>query len=335
MKNYIIDGSEFSTLEEFAEHFNSHVLMGSYRWRGNLDAFNDILHGGFGTPEEGFRLIWEHSDLSRERLGHLETSRQLEFRQRHCHPSNRGAVAEQLQDAKDSKGPTVFEWIVEIIHDLGPGGQQSEDGIVLETSMKARSGQIFDSLQLGPSLFVTEPVSGDLTKTLWVSCINNPPVAFDHRGHTLDLSLRYEDNSTAHDDLILRFDGQTRVCDSYYFALDRNIQPHDESPAKVKAVLRDLLKQWHTAASNLPDGGETFLPYDFSDEYTGWIHCQRDGNEMIVSVGWALVQGHSIFPSAVGEYFSGLPGFNEEGPAIRSSREDLLRAISDSLAEVA
>jgi RNAse (barnase) inhibitor barstar len=132
MKVYIIDGNEFSTLEEFAEHFNSQVLMGSYRWRGNPDAFNDILRGGFGTPEEGLRLIWEHSDLSRERLGHVETSRQLELRLQRCHPSNRDAVAAQLQAAKDGKGPTVFEWLVEIIRDHGPGGEQSQDGIVLD-----------------------------------------------------------------------------------------------------------------------------------------------------------------------------------------------------------
>lgn len=115
MKSYIIDGKEFSTLEEFAEHFSSRVLEGLHRWHGSLDAFNDILRGGFGTPEGGFRLVWENSDLSRVRLGYPETSRQLEFRLQGCHPLNRSAVAAELQDAKDGKGPTVFDWLVEII----------------------------------------------------------------------------------------------------------------------------------------------------------------------------------------------------------------------------
>ena len=84
----------------------------------------------------------------------------------------------------------------------------------------------------------------------------------------LDLSLRYEDNGTAHDDLFLRFAGQTWPCDSYYFALDRKVRPDDESPAKVKMVLRKLLEQWLTATANLPDGSATFLPYDFSDQST-------------------------------------------------------------------
>jgi hypothetical protein len=151
---------------------------------------------------------------------------------------------------------------------------------------------------------------------------------------TLDLSLRYQDNGTAHDDLLIRFAGQTLVGDSYYFSLDRNVRPNDESPAKVKAVLRKLLEQWLTAASNLPEGGTAFLPFDFSDQSTGWLCCQRSGNEMTVSRGWALVQGHSLFPSAVGECLSDLSGFIADGTAIIASRDDLLQAISDSLAEV-
>jgi hypothetical protein len=149
----------------------------------------------------------------------------------------------------------------------------------------------------------------------------------------LDLSLRYRNNGTDHDDLQLRFAGQTLVCDSYYFALDRNVRPNDESPTKVKAVLSRLLEQWLTAASNLPDGGTAFLPFDFSDQSTGWLCCQRNGNEMTVSRGWALVEGHSLSPSAVGDYLSNLPDFKVDGPAMSVSRDDLLQAIRGSLAE--
>jgi hypothetical protein len=151
----------------------------------------------------------------------------------------------------------------------------------------------------------------------------------------VDLSLRYEDNETAHDDVFLRFAGETYVCDSYYFSLDRALRPGDESPSKVKAVVHKLLEQWLTAAANLPDSGEAFLPYDFSDQYTGWLCCQRRGNEMDISKGYALVEGHSLFPSVIGEYLSCLPGFCVDGPTIKSSREGLLQAIRDSLAKVA
>lgn len=129
--SYSIDGSRFSTLEEFAEHFSEQVLR-DHRWRGNLDAFNDILRGGFGTPEEGFTLVWHNSLLSRERLGYKETVRQLEARLATCHPSSREAVSARLEQARQGKGPTVFDWLVEIIEDHGPAGSEPEDGVELE-----------------------------------------------------------------------------------------------------------------------------------------------------------------------------------------------------------
>ncbi len=49
---YEINGYDFSTLEEFYEVV-SRVLVPGAEWGHNLDAFNDILRGGFGTPEGG------------------------------------------------------------------------------------------------------------------------------------------------------------------------------------------------------------------------------------------------------------------------------------------
>ena len=51
-----LDGSRFKTLEEFYDHFEERALDCS--WGKNLDAFNDVLRGGFGTPEKGFKLLW-------------------------------------------------------------------------------------------------------------------------------------------------------------------------------------------------------------------------------------------------------------------------------------
>ncbi len=151
----------------------------------------------------------------------------------------------------------------------------------------------------------------------------------------MDLSLRFEDNGTAHDDIVLRFGGQTWISDSYYFALDGALQPESEDPLKVKAVFRRLLEQWLGAVENMPDGGTVFLPYDFSDQYTGWLRCQRSGGEVSASRGWSYVEGWSFFPSAVGEYLAEMPGFQIDGPTVRASVEELLEDIRNSLARVA
>ncbi len=130
--HYYIDGEAFSTLEEFAKHFSSRVLGGQYEWNGNLDAFNDILRGGFGTPADGFVLVWLNSALSRQRLGYEETVRQLEKRLLKCDPASRQSVAAEIDSARQRIGPTLYGWLVEIIRDHGAYGKQHEDGVQLE-----------------------------------------------------------------------------------------------------------------------------------------------------------------------------------------------------------
>jgi RNAse (barnase) inhibitor barstar len=127
---YEIDGMRFSTLEEFFREI-SRVLIPGAEWGHNLDAFDDILRGGFGTPEAGFTLRWKNHELSRGRLGRPETVRQLELRLQRCHPASRSSVARDLDMTKAGQGSTVFDWLVEIIRDHGPGGAQAQDGVVL------------------------------------------------------------------------------------------------------------------------------------------------------------------------------------------------------------
>lgn len=125
-----IDGRDFATLQEFYVVV-SRVLMPDAKWGENLDAFNDILRGGFGIPEGGFVLRWVNSALSRERLGYPETVRQLECRLTSCHPANRQRVGADLERARHGIGPTVFDWLIEIIEDHCAGGAEQEDGVEL------------------------------------------------------------------------------------------------------------------------------------------------------------------------------------------------------------
>jgi barstar (barnase inhibitor) len=113
-KQYVIDGARFGTLAEASAEF-TRALAFTTPWQGNLDAFNDFLHGGFGTPDEGFILIWQHSTLSRDRLGYGETVRWFEAQRRTCHPSNRARAEQDLLAARGQQGPTLFDMLVEII----------------------------------------------------------------------------------------------------------------------------------------------------------------------------------------------------------------------------
>ena len=120
-KMFEIDGGNFSTLEVFYEEI-SRVLLPGVDWGNNLDALDDVLSGGFGTPENGFVVRWNNSEVFRERLGYPETVRQLGKRLEKCHPSNRKNVIAELEKAKKGQGQTVFDWLVEIFESHGEGG---------------------------------------------------------------------------------------------------------------------------------------------------------------------------------------------------------------------
>jgi hypothetical protein len=75
----------------------SRVLIPGEAWGRNLDAFNDILRGGFGTPSDGFTIDWKDHALSRQRLGYCETVRHLKIRLATCHPASRAKVADELE----------------------------------------------------------------------------------------------------------------------------------------------------------------------------------------------------------------------------------------------
>lgn len=129
-KEYQIDGSKITSLDTFFDEV-SRTLIPDHKWGRNLDAFDDILSGGFGTPPEGFTLTWSQAALSKENLGYAKTIEYLEEKLRRCHPGNRESVRADITSARAQIGPTLFDWLVEIIRDHGPGGEKAEDNVRL------------------------------------------------------------------------------------------------------------------------------------------------------------------------------------------------------------
>lgn len=107
-----IDGTQFADFECFVRHaaiqFSAHT---SAWWTGNLDMLDDILRD---VPGE-FQIVWLHSELSRHCLGHWAMVIWLTNNMKHCHPSNIPSRAESLIQARSDQGPTLFDFILEII----------------------------------------------------------------------------------------------------------------------------------------------------------------------------------------------------------------------------
>jgi len=125
-----IDGARFEGLEGFYDEVSGLLTRGVY-WGRNLDAFNDILRGGFGTPEGGFVLRWTNSAMSRQRIGYPETARWLQRKIPTCHPSNVPSVRTELAEALAGRGPTLFDILTEIIRVHGLGGEEEDDAVEL------------------------------------------------------------------------------------------------------------------------------------------------------------------------------------------------------------
>jgi len=126
-----IDGAQFDDLEGFWDEVSRQLIPGA-EWGRNLDAFNDVLRGGFGTPEGGFVLRWTNSAHSRVSLGYQETVRWLERKIGQCHPDNVAAAHADLEAARAGQGATLFEILVEVIRAHGEGGDEAEDAVELQ-----------------------------------------------------------------------------------------------------------------------------------------------------------------------------------------------------------
>jgi RNAse (barnase) inhibitor barstar len=128
---FVLDGATFSDLDGFYDEV-SHCLIPGTPWGRNLDAFDDILSGGFGTPEGGFELRWLNSEVSRSALGWEATIARYERLVQTGHPkSSEARIRHRLAEARHHRGQTLFDLIVEIIKNHGAGGDKTDDSIVL------------------------------------------------------------------------------------------------------------------------------------------------------------------------------------------------------------
>ncbi|MFD4819009.1 hypothetical protein [Peribacillus butanolivorans] len=118
-KVFVLDGENFSDFNGLCNEFSNVVLSGKYKWNGSLDAFNDILFGGFGDieVEEEYTIFWRNSVKSKIDLGYGETITILNEMLKNCHPSNEEKVIKEIRDAKMNIGTTIFNWVEEIILD--------------------------------------------------------------------------------------------------------------------------------------------------------------------------------------------------------------------------
>jgi RNAse (barnase) inhibitor barstar len=114
----IINGDNFSDLESFYDEIDR-VLTKDLGWDTghNLDAFNDLLRGGFGVYEykEPIKLTWKNISKSKADLGLEATKKWYERKITESKIENQQFFKEKLKELTENNGQTLFDIIIKII----------------------------------------------------------------------------------------------------------------------------------------------------------------------------------------------------------------------------
>jgi RNAse (barnase) inhibitor barstar len=83
----------------------------------NLDAFNDLLRGGFGVYEykEPIKLTWKNISKSKADLGLEATKKWYERKITESKIENQQFFKEKLKELTENNGQTLFDIIIKII----------------------------------------------------------------------------------------------------------------------------------------------------------------------------------------------------------------------------
>lgn len=83
----------------------------------SLDAFNDLLFGGYGALQgaESAKLVWHHMDHSRQALGYQTTRDYYLDKLKPGSPYNKKVFQEKLVALDCGSGETYFDSIMSII----------------------------------------------------------------------------------------------------------------------------------------------------------------------------------------------------------------------------
>jgi hypothetical protein len=113
-KEYVLDGTKFKTLSEAASEF-TRALEFSHPWTGNLDVFDELLDQSEPATKDKKVIVWRNSEHSRKQLNYEETVRWYEKHLLTCDTFCFPTLEQKLAEAQEGQGPTVFDWLVEII----------------------------------------------------------------------------------------------------------------------------------------------------------------------------------------------------------------------------
>lgn len=117
-KQIVIEGNGISDIPSFYAEINRVFMTGEDWHLGySLDAFNDLLYGGFGAikSNEPVKLLWKNMEKSREALGYAATKQYYEEKLVAGPVFNTEHFRMKLEALNNGTGQTYFDMLLEII----------------------------------------------------------------------------------------------------------------------------------------------------------------------------------------------------------------------------
>lgn len=116
----IIDGNNFSDLESFFDEIDR-IFTKDLDWQTghNLNAFNDLLRGGFGVYEyeEPVRLIWINISKSKADLSLEAEKKWYEKALKESRGEDQQFFKDKIKELTENNVQTLFDIILGIIAD--------------------------------------------------------------------------------------------------------------------------------------------------------------------------------------------------------------------------
>ena len=120
MKTITVEGANIHDITSLYDELNR-VFMSGEDWKlgTSLDAFNDLLYGGFGAIEGGehISLVWNCFAHTAQALGADATREWYKEKLKKPDLFNKEIIGEKLTALERGHGQTYFDIILEIIAD--------------------------------------------------------------------------------------------------------------------------------------------------------------------------------------------------------------------------
>lgn len=118
VKRIEIDGTAINDIASLYEEINRVFMVGeSWQIGQSLDAFNDLLFGGYGALQgaQSVDLVWHHMANSRRALGYQTTRDYYLQKLQPGSPYNKNLFADKLLALESGRGETYFDAILAVL----------------------------------------------------------------------------------------------------------------------------------------------------------------------------------------------------------------------------